>query len=66
MALAQGRRAQIEWFIEDAYGDVPPPPPFVEGATIGEVLWRLSPLREADGIGENLTDLKGLGGFWTF
>ena len=32
--------------IEDAYGDVPPPPSFVEGPTIVEVLWWLSPLIE--------------------
>ena len=40
--------------IEDAYGDAPPPPSFVEGPTIVEVLWRLYPLSEADWIGKNL------------
>ena len=40
--------------IEDAYGDAPPPPSFVEGPTSVEVLSRLSLLSKADGIGENL------------
>ena len=48
------RCALPSFLIEDAYGDVPPPPPFVEGSTSLEVRWRLCPLSEADGIGENL------------